>query len=68
MDNSLKAVTALVGLLTALVVRFGAVTDQGWLPSFVEEPAQSGGAPPGTRTPNRCLTFQPDFVISDGES
>jgi hypothetical protein len=41
MDNSLKAVTALVGLLTALVVLFGAVTDQGWLPSFVKEPAQS---------------------------
>ena len=41
MDSSLKAITALLGLATALVVLFGAITDQGWLPSSVKDPAQS---------------------------
>jgi hypothetical protein len=41
MDSSVKAITALLGLLTAMVVLFGAATDQGWLPSFIKDPAQS---------------------------
>src|SRR6266508_3860175 len=41
MDRSPKGITAVVGLLTALIVLFGTVTDQGWLPSFVKKPAQS---------------------------
>ncbi len=41
MDSPFKALTATLSLLTAIVVLFGTVTDQGWLPSFVKGPAQS---------------------------
>jgi hypothetical protein len=41
MDSPFKAITALLGLLTAIVVLFGVVTDQGWLPSSVKDPAQN---------------------------
>jgi len=49
MDSSSKAITALLGLLTATVVLFGALTDQGWLPSSVKDPAQNAlpGQQPG---------------------
>lgn len=40
MDGRMKMITTVFGLLTALVVLFGSLTDQGWLPSFVKEPVQ----------------------------
>ena len=42
--------TAVVGLLTAIVVLVGSLTDQGWLPSFVKEPVQS--VIPGSQSKN----------------
>lgn len=41
MESPVKAITAMLGLLTAIVVLFGAITDQGWLPSFVKGPVQA---------------------------
>jgi hypothetical protein len=49
MDSSLKAITAVFGLLTAVAVFLGALTDQGWLPSSAKDPAQHArpGQQPG---------------------
>lgn len=47
MEGRAKAITAVVGLLTAIVVLMGSLTGQGWLPTFIKAPVQS--AIPGTQ-------------------
>ena len=49
MDNPFKAIAAVAGLLTAIIVLIGTLTDQGWLPSAVKDPVQNAlpGQQPG---------------------
>jgi hypothetical protein len=49
MDNRFKAIAGLVGLLTAIIVLIGTLTDQGWLPSPVKDSVQTAlpGQQPG---------------------
>ncbi|HZN20780.1 MAG TPA: hypothetical protein VFB84_21750 [Micromonosporaceae bacterium] len=49
MEGRTKVIAALLGLLTAVVVLLGSLTNQGWLPSPIKEPVQEmvPGAQPG---------------------
>src|SRR5215211_3265306 len=58
MEGRSKVVVALLGLLTAIVVLFGSLTDQGWLPSSIKKPVQD--VVPGAQPVEPADDAQPD--------
>jgi hypothetical protein len=47
MEGRTKTIGAVIGLLTAIVVLMGALTNQGWIPTVIKRPVQA--AIPGTQ-------------------
>lgn len=58
MEGRSKVIAALLGLLTAIVVLLGSLTNQGWVPSSIKKPVRD--VVPGVQQDEPAGDAQPD--------